>query len=73
MNKKQHWEKVDKDNEYIMERMHPAVMIPGFIIGFKDTWGGKMKWFLLDNLPTIFVILIVTFAMVLVANHAGVL
>ncbi len=32
-----------------------------------------MKWFLLDNLPTVFVILIVTFAMVMVANHAGVL
>ena len=31
MNKKD-WEQIDKDNEYIMKRMHPAVMIPGFFI-----------------------------------------
>ena len=31
MNKK-HWEKIDKENEYIMESMHPEVMIPGFFI-----------------------------------------
>jgi hypothetical protein len=33
MNKKD-WEQIDEDNEYIMKRMHPAVMIPGFFIGF---------------------------------------
>jgi hypothetical protein len=47
MNKK-HWEKIDKENEYIMERMHPAVMIPGFFIGFMVLIGclfkGYMGW-----------------------------
>jgi len=33
----------------------------------------KIKWALLDNLPTIFIILIATFGMVLVAKHAGVM
>tara|TARA_B000000557_G_C20608632_1_gene372843 strand:+ start:412 stop:519 length:108 start_codon:yes stop_codon:yes gene_type:complete len=33
----------------------------------------KVKWFILDNLPTIFVILVFTFGMVMAANHAGVL
>ena len=33
----------------------------------------KIKWFLLDNLPTIFIILVVIFGMILTANHAGVL
>tara|TARA_B100000927_G_C16197649_1_gene362159 strand:- start:48 stop:155 length:108 start_codon:yes stop_codon:yes gene_type:complete len=33
----------------------------------------KLKWIILDNLPTIFVILMATFGMVLAANHAGVL
>ena len=27
---KTHWDNVDKDNEEIMKRMHPAAMIPGF-------------------------------------------
>ena len=26
------WDKIEKENEYIMERMHPAVMIPGFLL-----------------------------------------
>ena len=47
MNKK-HWEKIDKENEYIRERMHPAVMIPGFFIGFMVLIGclfkGYMGW-----------------------------
>ena len=47
MNKK-HWEKIDKENEYIMKRMHPAVMIPGFFIGFMVIAGclfkGYMGW-----------------------------
>jgi|TARA_B000000557_G_scaffold174097_1_gene141705 hypothetical protein len=33
----------------------------------------RLKWILLDNLPSIFVILMVTFGMVLAAKHAGVL
>ena len=33
MNKKE-IEEIEKHNKYIMERMHPAVMIPGFFIGF---------------------------------------
>ena len=32
MNKK-HWEKIDKDNEDIMKRMHPAVILPGLFVG----------------------------------------
>ena len=28
------WERIEKDNEYLMEKMHPAVMIPGFFIAF---------------------------------------
>ena len=30
---KTHWEKVEKDNKDIMKRMHPAAMIPGFLVG----------------------------------------
>ena len=41
-------EQVEKDNEYIMERMHPAVMIPGFLIGLIVIAGcvykGMMGW-----------------------------
>ena len=41
-------EQVEKDNEYIMERMHPAVMIPVFLIGFIVIAGcvykGMMGW-----------------------------
>ena len=33
MNKKE-IEEVEKHNKYVMERMHPAAMIPGFFIGF---------------------------------------
>ena len=32
MNKK-HWEKIDEDNEDIMKRMHPAVILPGLFVG----------------------------------------
>jgi hypothetical protein len=31
---KEHWKKIEKDNEDIMKRMHPAVLIPGYLIGF---------------------------------------
>lgn len=30
---KEHWEKIDRDNEDIMIRMHPAVLIPGVLVG----------------------------------------
>ena len=33
MNKKEHWEKIDEDNEYIMNRMHPAAILPGLFVG----------------------------------------
>ena len=43
------WDKIEKENEYIMERMHPAVMIPGFFIGFMVIIGcifkGYMGWY----------------------------
>ena len=32
MNKKL-WEKIDEDNEDIMKRMHPAVILPGLFVG----------------------------------------
>ena len=42
------WEQREKDNEYIMERMSPAVMRPGFFIGFMVIVGclfkGYMGW-----------------------------
>ena len=42
------WEQREKDNEYIMERMSPAVMIPGFFIAFMVIVGcffkGYMGW-----------------------------
>ena len=48
MNKKEYWEKVDKDNEEIMKRMHPATLIPGVVIGVMVIVGcvfkGIMGW-----------------------------
>ena len=42
------WEKREEEDRYIMERMHPAVMIPGFFIGFMVLIGclfkGYMGW-----------------------------
>ena len=42
------WEKREEEDRYIMERMHPAVMIPGFLIGFTVIAGclfkGYMGW-----------------------------
>ena len=40
------WEQREKDNKYIMERMHPAVMIPGFFIGFMVITGGLFKGYM---------------------------
>ena len=33
MNKQEHWEEIEKQNEDIMTRMHPAVIAPGLFIG----------------------------------------
>ena len=45
---KSDWEKREEEDRYIMERMHPAVMIPGFFIGFMVIAGclfkGYMGW-----------------------------
>ena len=42
------WERIEKDNEYLMKKMHPAVMIPGFFIAFMVSVGclfkGYMGW-----------------------------
>ena len=42
------YNKIEKDNEDIMKRMQPAVMIPGFFIGFMVIAGclfkGYMGW-----------------------------
>tara|TARA_Y100000748_G_scaffold298667_1_gene294274 strand:+ start:825 stop:980 length:156 start_codon:yes stop_codon:yes gene_type:complete len=37
------WEQREKDDKYIMERMHPAVMIPGFFIAFMVIVGCLFK------------------------------
>ena len=42
------WERIEKANEYLMKKMHPAVMIPGFFIAFMVIAGclfkGYMGW-----------------------------
>ena len=42
------WEQREKDDKYIMERMHPAVLIPGVFIGVMVIVGcifkGMMAW-----------------------------
>mgnify|MGYP001210256997 CR=1 FL=1 len=47
MNKKE-IEEVEKHNEYVMERMHPAVIIPGLFVGVMVIVGcifkGIMGW-----------------------------
>ena len=47
MNKKE-IEEVEKNNEYVMNRMHPALLIPGVIIGVMVIVGcifkGIMGW-----------------------------
>ena len=42
MNKKE-IEEVEKYNDHVMQRMHPAVMIPGFFIGFMVLTGCIFK------------------------------
>tara|TARA_A100001011_G_scaffold400697_1_gene517699 strand:+ start:3248 stop:3391 length:144 start_codon:yes stop_codon:yes gene_type:complete len=47
MNKKE-IEEVEKHNEYVMERMHPAVILPGLFVGVMVIIGcifkGYMGW-----------------------------
>ena len=43
---KSDWEKREEEDRYIMERMHPAVMIPGFFIGFMVIAGCLFKGFM---------------------------
>jgi hypothetical protein len=31
----------------------------------------KIKWMILDNLPTIWIVLVILFGMVLIINHGG--
>ena len=31
----------------------------------------KLKWLILDNLPTLFAILVVTFSLILIIKHAN--
>ena len=42
------WKQIEKDIKYLMEKMHPAVMIPGFFIAFMVIVGcffkGYMGW-----------------------------
>ena len=40
---KEYWEEREKEDKYIMKRMHPAVMIPGFFIGFMVLTGCIFK------------------------------
>ena len=45
---KQHWDKIEEDNKDIMKRMHPATLIPGYLIGLMVVAGclfkGYMGW-----------------------------
>tara|TARA_Y100000768_G_scaffold214102_1_gene161335 strand:- start:2870 stop:3016 length:147 start_codon:yes stop_codon:yes gene_type:complete len=36
-------EEIEKHNKYVMERMHPAAMIPGFFIAFMVIVGCLFK------------------------------
>ena len=40
------FEKREEEDRYIMERMHPAVMIPGFFIGFMVITGCLFKGYM---------------------------
>ena len=46
MNKKEYWEKIEKDNKEIMTRMHPATWIPGVFIGLMAAVGSIFKVFM---------------------------
>ena len=42
------WKQIEKDNKYLMEKMHPVVMLPGFFVAFMVIVGclfkGYMGW-----------------------------
>ena len=40
------WKQIEKDNKYLMEKMHPAVMIPGFFIAFMVIVGCFFKGYI---------------------------
>ena len=42
-NHKKEIEQIEKDNEYIMNRMHPAVILPGLFIGLMAAIGSIYK------------------------------
>ena len=42
-NHKKEIEQIEKDNEYIMKRMHPAVILPGLFIGLMAAVGSIFK------------------------------
>ena len=42
-NKRAYWEKIDEDNEYIMKRMHPIVILPGLFLGMMAMVGSIFK------------------------------
>ena len=48
MNKKEYWEKIEKENKEIMKRMPPATLIPGMLVGVMVIVGcifkGIMGW-----------------------------
>ena len=46
MNKKEYWEKIEKDNKEIMTRMHPATLIPGVFIRLMAAVGSIFKVFM---------------------------
>ena len=43
INHKKEIEQIEKDNEYIMNRMHPAVILPGLFIGLMAAVGSIFK------------------------------
>ena len=45
MNKKE-IEEVEKHNEYVMERMHPAVILPGLFVGVMVIIGSIFKGYM---------------------------
>ena len=42
-NHKKEIEQIEKDNEYIMNRMHPAVILPGLFLGMMAMVGSIFK------------------------------
>ena len=40
------WERIEKDNKYLMEKMHPVVMLPGFFVAFMVIVGCLFKGYM---------------------------